>query len=156
MLDDIKALRTDLLGLGLIGLTLVLPSIAVADPNQKSVADIQACRPAGSQTAQVCSTKELSNVVVQCAVGEGGSFFVKYDNLDAHKTPVGDGFALASPFQGDFSCPAGSTLVAVFVKSGSQKYSGPAIGNLPRGSGAIITNLGTCSAACSSEGFPGN
>jgi hypothetical protein len=169
MIDDIKALRADLLGLGLIGLTLVLPSAATADPNAKSVADIQACQPAGSETAQVCSTKELSNVVVQCAVGEGGSSFVKYDDLDALETPhQGDDFALASPYQGDFSCPDGSTLVAVFVKSGSEKYSGPEIGNLPRGSGAIITNIGTCSAVCSSEGgetppeetppeeFPGN
>lgn len=154
MIDRIKVL---------IGLTLVLPTIAAADPNAKSVADIQACQPAGSETAQVCSTKELSNVVVQCAVGEGGSFFVKYDDLDALETPEGDGFALTSPFQGDFSCPEGSTLVAVFVKSGSQKYSGPAIGNLPRGSGAVFTNLGECSAACSGdggetppEGFPGN
>ena len=142
MIDHIKAL-------GLIGLTLVLPSIAAADPNEKSVAEIQACQPAGSQTAQVCSTKELSNVVVRCNVGEGASSFVKYDDLDALQTPhQGVDFALASPYQGDFSCPEGSTLVAVFVKSGSQKYSGPAIANLPRGSGAIILSLGTCSAVC--------
>jgi hypothetical protein len=144
MIHDMKA-RTELL----IGLMLVLPSIAAADPNQKSVAEVQACRPAGSQAAQVCSSKELSNVVVQCATDEGGSFFVKYDDLDAVETPDPDaGFTLASPFQGDFSCPEGSTLVAVFVKSGSEKYTGPAIGNLPRGSGALILNLGTCSAAC--------
>jgi hypothetical protein len=144
MIDRIKVL---------IGMTLVLPSIAAAGPNQKSLADIQACQPAGSETAQVCSTKELSNVVVQCSVGEGGSSFVKYDDLDTFETPhQGDDFALTSPFQGDFSCPEGSTLVAVFVKSGSEKYSGPAVDNLPRGSGAIFTNLGTCSAACSSAG----
>jgi hypothetical protein len=148
MIDNIKALRAELL----IGLTLVLPSIAAADPNVKSVAEVQACQPAGSETARVCSSKELSNVVVQCRLGEGGSFFVKYDDLKAVETPdPGAGFVLASPFQGDFNCPEGSTLVAVFVKSGSEKYSGPAIGNLPRGSGALITNLGTCSAACSTE-----
>jgi hypothetical protein len=156
MIDHIKTL-------GLIGL-LVLPSIAAADPNAKSVADIRACRPAGTQTAQVCSTKELSNVVVRCSVGEGTSSFVKFDDLNSFRTPhQGDDFALTSPYQGDFSCPAGSSLVSVFVKSGSEKYSGPAIANLPRGSGAIIMNLGTCSAVCSSEGgetppdpFPGN
>jgi hypothetical protein len=160
MTHDIKALRAGLL----IGLTLVLPSIAAADPNAKSVAEVQACQPAGSETARVCSSKELSNVVVQCANAEGGSFFVKYDELDAVEIPEPDaGFVLASPFQGDFSCPEGSTLVSVFVKSGSEKYSGPAIGNLPRGAGAVIMNLGTCSVACSGEGgetppeeFPGN
>jgi hypothetical protein len=106
----------------------------------------------------VCSSKELSNVVVQCAVSEGGSFFVKYDDLHAFQTPHQDvAFSLASAYQGDFSCPEGSTLVAVFVKSGSQKYSGPVIDNLPRGSGTIIGNLGTCSATCDGEEpFPGN
>jgi hypothetical protein len=149
MIDGIKALRAGLL----IGLTLVLPSIAAADPNEKSVAQVQACQPAGTQTAQVCSSKELSNVVVQCSVGEGGSFFVKYDDLDTVDTPDADaGYVLVSPFQGDFSCPEGSTLVSVFVKSGSQKYSGPAIGNLPRGSGALITSFGTCPVACPSGG----
>jgi hypothetical protein len=149
MIDDIKSLRAHLL----IGLTLVVPSIAAAGPNQRSVADIQACQPAGTQAAQVCSTKELSNVVVQCAAAEGGSFFVKFDDLHAVQTPYQDvAFSLTSPYQGDFNCPEGSTLVAVFVKSGSEKYSGPAMGNLPRGAGAIIMNLGACSAACSSEG----
>jgi hypothetical protein len=148
MIDDIKALRAGLL----TGLTLVLPSIAAAGPNEKSVADVEACLE-GSQTAQVCSTKELSNVVVQCAAGEGGSFFVKYDDLDTLETPhQGDDFALASPFQGAFSCPEGSTVVSVFVKSGSQKYSGPALANLPRGSGAIIMSLGTCPVTCPTGG----
>ena len=101
----------------------------------------------------MCSTKALSNVIVRCNVGEGTSF-VKFDDLHAFRTPhQGVDFALASPYQGDFSCPAGSTIVAVFVKSGSEKYSGPAIANLPRGSGAIISNLGTCSAVCT--GAPG-
>jgi hypothetical protein len=54
---------------------------------------------------------------------------------------------LTSPYQGDFSCPEGSFLVAVFVKSGSEKYSGPAINGLPRGAGAVWS-LGTCPVAC--------
>lgn len=149
MTDKIGALRVHLTGIGLAGLMLAVPFAATSDPSDKSVAgEIQACRPEGTQTAQVCSTKELSNVVVQCVRGEGESFFVKYDDLDGLEIPhQGVDFSLASPYVGDFSCPEGSALVAIFVKSGSQKYDGPAIAGLPKGSGAVWS-FGACPVAC--------
>ena len=86
-----------------------------------------------------CSTKELSNVIVQCG-DESGSFFVKYDELD-------DGIfeGLIDPHSGVFSCPSGD-VIAVFIKSGNNKYDGPPIDGLPRGSGAQWSPL-----ACSED-----
>lgn len=82
-----------------------------------------------SGAVRACSTKELSNVIVQCG-DESGSFFVKYDELD-------DGIyeGLIDPHTGLFSCPSGDVL-AVFIKSGNNKYDGAPIEGLPRGSGA--------------------
>lgn len=92
-----------------------------------------------SGAVRACSTKELSNVVVQCG-DESGSYFVKYDELDD-----GSYEGLIDPYSGFFTCPTGE-VIAVFIKSGNNKYSGPAIDGLPPGSGAQWTPL-----ACSED-----
>lgn len=114
-------------------LALAVSATAGADSQSVTSACLE-----DAATVRACSTKELSNVVVQCST-ESGSYFLKYDDLDA-------GFeGLTSPYQGDFSCPEGD-VVAVFIKSGRNKYDGPAIEGLPPGSGAAWTPL-----ACGAE-----
>jgi len=85
-------------------------------------------------TVRACSDKEPSAVVVQRG-DESGSFFVKYDELDA-----GTFAGLTSPHEGVFSCPE-VDVIAVFFKSGRNKYDGPAIDGLPPGSGASWSPL---------------
>jgi hypothetical protein len=98
---------------------------AIAAP---STAETDACLE-DSGAVRACSTKELSNVVVQCG-DESGSYFVKYDELDD-----GTYEGLIDPYSGFFTCPSGDVL-AVFIKSGNNRYSGAAIEGLPPGSGA--------------------
>ena len=103
-----------------------------------------------ASTVRACSTKELSNVVVQCS-SESGSYFVKYDELDD-----GTFEGLTSAYEGTFVCPEGE-VVAVFIKSGRNTYDGPSIEGLPRGSGAAWSPLacGAEEAGCSSDGDEG-
>lgn len=108
---------------------------AIAAP---SVAETDACLE-DTGAVRACSTKELSNVVVQCG-DESGSYFIKYDELDD-----GTYEGLIDPYSGFFTCPTGEVL-AVFIKSGNNRYSGPAIDGLPPGSGAQWTPL-----ACSED-----
>jgi hypothetical protein len=116
-------------------LVLTLPGAASADSNSVTGACL-----VDDTTVRACSTKDLSNVVLQCS-GESGSYFIKYDELDDGTFP-----GLTSPSEGEFSCPEGS-VIAVFIKSGANHYDGPAIEGLPRGSGASWSPL-----ACGSEG----
>ena len=99
-----------------------------------------------STTVRACSDKELSNVVVQCG-DESSNYFVKYDELGDGTFP-----GLTTPYEGDFTCPTGSVM-AVFVKSGRNRYDGPAIAGLPNGSGAAWYPLacGTEGAGCASD-----
>ena len=88
---------------------LLLPLTGASQPNAKSVAEVAACLE-DTSTALVCSSKELSNVTLQCATEEG-SYFYKIDDLEDVLTE--------NLYEGTFSCPNGETVVAVFVKSGS-------------------------------------
>ncbi len=126
------------LGVMLTGILLAVPLIGAAAPNARSEADIAVCRE-DDATARVCSSKELSNVVLQCA---GDPVFHKVDDLDDTENPFP---GLVSPYEGLFTCPDGN-IVAVFVKSGSKKYIGDLIG-LPRGSGAVF-GPGECPVVC--------
>jgi len=108
----------------LAALALSVPSIGLTAPSSKSEATIDACLE-NTTTAFVCSSKELSNVVLQCDDGEGSQFWVKADDLDEA--------GLDNPFQASFVCEltdeegtvlATGTVVNVFVKSGSKK-AGP-------------------------------
>ena len=112
------------LRLAACALALAAPGAATAD----GTSETGACLEDGA-TVRACSTKELSNVVVQCS-GASGTYFVKFDELD-------DGIfeGLVTPSEGVFSCPEGE-VVAVFIKSGRNAYDGPSIDGLPRGSGA--------------------
>jgi hypothetical protein len=125
-------------------LALAAAGPALAD----SSSETGACLEDGA-TVRACSTKELSNVVVQCS-GESGPYFVKYDELD-------DGLfeGLETPYEGVVTCPSGE-VIAVFIKSGRTAYSGPAIAGLPPGSGAAWYPE-SCSADsdCSSGGDEG-
>jgi len=125
---------------------LALTSAAMA---ASGAAETGACLEDAS-TVRACSTKELSNVVVQCG-DESGSFFLKYDDLD-----LGTFEGLTSPNEGSFACPEGE-VIAVFIKSGRNKYDGPAIEGLPSGSGASWSPLtcGTEEAGCPSDGDEG-
>lgn len=124
-----------------VGSALLLSMQAAAGPNGNSVADVNACLE-DADTARVCSSKELSNVVLQC--GDESTSFIKFDDLDDTETPYQ---GLLSPYEGFFSCPEGD-IVAVFIKSGSGKYQGPLIADLPPGSGALWSPL-----ACDAEEF---
>lgn len=141
MIDKSKEKRTDFIGL--IAIILMVPCIATAGP-EKSMAVIDACLTTGDSAARVCSTKELSNIVVQCDDGEAEtSYLFKYDDLDDPENwPEGQ----TSPYQGDFSCPEGGVVTAVFVKSGREKYPGLAIDGLSPGTGAIFMPL-ACTTA---------
>jgi hypothetical protein len=127
-------------------LVLGLPGAALADATS---AETGACLEDAS-TVRACSTKELSNVVVQCG-DESGSFFLKYDELDQ-----GAFEGLTSPFEGSFACPEGE-VIAVFIKSGRNKYDGPALDGLPSGSGASWSPsaCGAEEAGCPSDGDEG-
>jgi hypothetical protein len=133
------AIETGRLRIATAGGALLLSMTAAAGPNAKSVAEINACLE-DADTARVCSSKELSNVVLQC--GSESTSFVKFDDLNGTETPYE---GLVSPYEGLFSCPEGD-VVAVFIKSGSAKYQGAPIQGLPRGSGAMWSPL-----ACSEE-----
>jgi hypothetical protein len=122
------------------GSALLLAMSAAAAPSSQSGAQIDACLEE-SGAARVCSSKELSNVVLQCG-DESGSVYIKFDDLDDTESPYE---GLLSPNEGLFSCPEGE-LLAVFVKSGSGKYDGEPIEGLPPGSGAQFSPL-----ACSVE-----
>lgn len=113
-----------------IGSALLLSMQAAAEPGGNSTADVGACLE-DADTARVCSSKELSNVVLQCG-DESSSTYIKYDDLDDTEAPFE---GLESPFEGLFSCPEGA-VIAVFIKSGSGKYDGAPIADLPPGSGA--------------------
>ena len=126
---------------------IALGASGAADAGSSS--ETGACLEDGA-TVRACSTKELSNVVVQCS-SESGSYFVKYDELD-------DGIfaGLVTPNEGVFSCPEGE-VVAVFIKSGRNGYDGPAVDGLPPGSGAAWypEACGTEDSGCSGEGDEG-
>jgi len=123
-----------------------------APPNYKSVAIINSCLNEALTTASVCSSKELSNVVLQCS-GEDGIYFFKYDDLD-----------LNPAFEGDFVCPLvdengdpivpiesnGDTIQAIGVKSGSFKDPDPPEG-APSGFGMIF-NPDLCPVYCPEPG----
>ena len=113
------------------GGALLLSMQAAAGPAGNSVAEVGACLE-DADTARVCSSKELSNVVLQCG-NEASSTYIKFDGLDDTETPFQ---GLLSPYEGQFSCPEGDIL-AVFIKSGSGKYDGVPIADLPPGSGAL-------------------
>jgi hypothetical protein len=117
--------------------------------NADSTAETGACLEEAG-TVRACSSKELSNVVVQCG-DESGTFFVKYDELDD-----GSFEGLTSPYEGSFACPEGE-VIAVFIKSGRDKYNGPVIEGLPPGSGAQWSPLacGAEEAGCASDGDEG-
>jgi len=125
-------------GIMLIGILIAVPLIGAAEPNAKSKADIAVCLE-DDATARVCSSKELSNVVLQCT---GDPAFHKVDDLDDTENPFP---GLVTPHEGLFICPDGN-IVAVFVKSGSKKFTGELEG-LPPGSGAIFSPV-ACSVAC--------
>ncbi len=132
MIGKLRDPRIDLYLIGAIGAVFMLPSVAAAAPNENSLADIGVCQEE-TTTARVCSSKELSNIVLQCGDAET-SYYVKFDDLDDPENWP-DGQLTAS--QGSFSCPEGDSLLAVFVKSGSAKYEGESLVGLPPGSGAV-------------------
>ncbi|HEX9851918.1 MAG TPA: hypothetical protein VGA68_02855 [Woeseiaceae bacterium] len=141
MISKLRDVRIDLCLVGAIGAVFMLPAIAAADPNAKSVAQIEACEETAS-TARVCSSKELSNIVLQCGNAET-SYYFKFDDLDNPENwPEGQ----LTATQGSFTCPDGDSLLAVFVKSGSQKNDGEILAGLPGAGGAIWSPL-----ACSTE-----
>lgn len=133
------------LRLAACALALAVPAAAMAD----SSSETGACLEDGA-TVRACSTKDLSNVVVQCS-GPSGTYFVKYDELDD-----GTFEGLVAPNEGVFSCPEGE-VVAVFIKSGRNGYAGPAVEGLPPGSGAAWypQACGTEESGCSSGGDEG-
>lgn len=112
--------------LRLVACALALAAAGTATADGAS--ETGACLEDGA-TVRACSTKDLSNVVVQCS-GASGTYFVKFDELDD-----GTFEGLVTPSEGVFSCPEGE-VVAVFIKSGRNAYDGPSIDGLPRGSGA--------------------
>jgi|GEM_PF-5255795 len=137
MINSSKNIGAGLGAAGLVGLMLVLSATASARPNENSVADVAACLEDES-TVRACSSKELSNVVIQCTDGES-SYYIKYDDLED----------LVDPYVGFFSCP-GATVEAVYVKSGSDKSGGKA-DDLPAGSGTLWVSA-ECPVACPATG----
>jgi hypothetical protein len=141
MISKLRDVRIDLCLVGAIGAVFMLPAIAAAGPNARSVAQIEACEEDAS-TARVCSSKELSNIVLQCGNAET-SYYIKFDDLDNPENwPEGQ----LTATQGSFTCPDGDSLLAVFVKSGSQKNDGQTLAGLPGAGGAIWSPL-----ACTTE-----
>lgn len=136
MIGKLRDSRIDFYLVGAIGAVFMLPSVAAATPNENSVADIGVCQE-DTSTARVCSSKDLSNIVLQCGDAET-SYYVKFDDLDDPENwPEGQ----LTADQGSFSCPEGDSLLAVFVKSGSGKYEGESLVGLPAGSGAVWSPL---------------
>ncbi len=131
---------------GLLGLMLIFSAAASAAPGENSVADIVACSE-GDGTVRACSSKELSNVVLECSDGES-SFYVKFDDLDSEEDPYP---GLDTPYEGTFSCPGGGDVLAVFVKSGSGKFDGA---GAPSGSGTLW-DPDACPAECPETGEDG-
>jgi hypothetical protein len=134
--------------MGMRHLRLAACAILLAAPGAtlaSSSAETGACLES-TATVRACSTKELSNVLVQCS-DESGSYFVKYDELDD-----GDFEGLVTPYEGVFSCPEGD-VIAVFVKSGRNGYDGPAIDGLPPGTGAAWSpqSCATTDSGCAPE-----
>ena len=109
---------------------LASPLTAVAAPNAASVATVAACAESDA-TAFVCSSKGLSNVILQCSDGES-SYFEKFDDLGEE----GD------VYEGSYTCESG-TLEAVFIKSGSFRSAGG-----PAGAGEMISGLEACPVDC--------
>ncbi len=145
MISKLRDIRIDLYLVGAIGAMFMLPAIASAEPNAKSRAQIEACEEDPS-TARVCSSKELSNIVLQCGNAET-SYYVKFDDLDNPENwPEGQ----LTATQGSFTCPDGDSLLAVFVKSGSQKNDGAILAGLP-GAGAAIWSPLACSTVTDCE-----
>jgi hypothetical protein len=141
MISKLRDVRTGLNLVGAICAVFMLPAIAAAAPNAHSVAQIEACEEDAS-TVRVCSSKDLSNIVLQCANAET-SYYIKFDDLDNPENwPEGQ----LTATQGSFTCPNGDSLLAVFVKSGSQKNDGAILPGLPGAGGAIWSPL-----ACSTE-----
>ncbi len=141
MISKLRDERIDLYLIGAIGAVCMLPAIVASAPNARSVAQIEACEEDAS-TVRVCSSKELSNIVLQCGNAET-SYYIKFDDLDNPENwPEGQ----LTATQGSFTCPDGDTLLAVFVKSGSQKNDGAILAGLPGAGGAIWSPL-----ACSTE-----
>jgi hypothetical protein len=125
-----------------VGGALLLSLQATAAPGGNSGAEVGACLE-DAATVRACSTKELSNVVLQCG-DESSSVYIKYDDLDDTEAPFE---GLVSPYEGLFTCPEGE-VIAVFIKSGNNKYDGAPIEGLPPGSGAEWSPL-----SCSDESF---
>ena len=128
---------------GLLTLMLVFSATASAEPDENSVADIVACSE-GDGSVRACSSKELSNVVLECSDGES-SFYVKFDDLDSEEDPYP---GLDTPYEGTFSCPGDGEVLAVFVKSGSGKSG---VGGAPSGSGTFW-DPDACPAECPETG----
>lgn len=143
MISELRETRANLCLAGAIGALFMLPLISTAAPNARSVAQIEACEE-NESTARVCSSKELSNIVLHCADAETeSSYYIKFDDLDNPENwPEGQ----VDATQGSFSCPDGDSLLAVFVKSGSQKNDGAILPGLPGAGGAIWAPL-----ACTTE-----
>jgi hypothetical protein len=143
MINKLRDVRIGLCLLGAVGTAFMLPSIAAAAPDDRSLAEIGVCEE-DSSTARVCSTKDLSNIVLQCGDAETEtSYYIKFDDLDDPENwPEGQ----LTADQGSFACPDGDSLMAVFVKSGSLMYEGDSFDGLPAGSGAVFSPL-----ACSTE-----
>jgi hypothetical protein len=139
-----KDFQQNLFGAALAGLILAVPATATSEPNVNSVADFAVCLEDSAST-RVCSSKELSNVVVQCDNGDETSYFFKHDDLD---DPEAESAAfLETAYEGVFACPEGESILAVFVKSGSAKYVGDPVEGLPSGSGAVWSPL-DCPVEC--------
>ena len=83
--------------------TLMVADDAAA-ANENSIAQFSAC--VDEAEVFVCSSKDLSNVVLQCTSGAE-----KFDDLDETDTGA----------SGTFSCSDGSVPTSIWVKSGSQK-----------------------------------
>jgi hypothetical protein len=115
-----------------LGSLLLATSASANEPNPKSVAEVQACLE-DSSTALVCSSKELSNVTLQCQTEEG-SFFYKIDDLEE--------VLIEDLYSASFECPNGASVIAVFVKSGSAR-SGVA-----PGAGDAVFGPSACPVEC--------
>ncbi len=129
------------LGQAFSGLLLVLPMMATqAGPNENSIADIRVCGEDES-IASVCSSKELSNVVLQC-ITEESMFVQKLEEEDLQEI-------LDDPHKGRFGCPEGYAFQAILVKSGS--FKDPQAEGAPSGSGkTFFVPFNGCPMECPS------
>jgi hypothetical protein len=100
--------------IGFIGMAFLVPALACADL-QSEGADILACS-VDDSTTLVCASEGLSNVVVQCIDEETKTIYYRtYDDLgELANWPKGE----ESAYAGEFSCPGGDSLIAVYVDSG--------------------------------------